>query len=155
MKNELAWFIMGFVFAVAILAVLVVGSGTITGFSVFGVSDEPFDHVEERSLLLFDDMLIVKIPGVSLSEYSLSGSMGPYFGEGANGIRVKPEREEDIHIGDIVSFYKGQELIVHRVVEKGRDKEGIYFVTKGDNNLFRDGKIRFKDIEYVTIGVLW
>jgi hypothetical protein len=46
-------------------------------------------------------------------------------------------------------------LIIHRVVEKGVDFDGIYFIAKGDNNVVSDGKIRFEDIKYKTIGVIW
>ena len=41
------------------------------------------------------------------------------------------------------------------VIEKGIDEDGIYFITKGDNNSITDGKIRFEDIEYITVGVIW
>jgi hypothetical protein len=44
---------------------------------------------------------------------------------------------------------------VHRVIDKGIDEKGVYFVTKGDNNSVVDGKVRFKDIEYVTIAIIW
>ena len=36
------------------------------------------------------------------------------------------------------------------------DKQGIYFVTKGDNNYLKDSyKVRFEDIESITVGVIW
>ena len=50
--------------------------------------------------------------------------------------------------GDLLSYIKGQ-------IEKGVDKEGVYFVMKGDNNDFSDGKVRFSEIRYVTIGLLY
>ena len=46
-------------------------------------------------------------------------------------------------------------LIVHRVVEKGIDEQGVYFITKGDNNNIDDCKIRFKDIDTVLIAVIY
>ncbi len=46
-------------------------------------------------------------------------------------------------------------LIIHRVVEIGEDEQGTYFITKGDNNFFSDGKVRFGQIKYVTIGVIY
>ncbi len=46
-------------------------------------------------------------------------------------------------------------LIVHRVVDKGVDSDGVYFITKGDNNNYSDGKVRFEEIEYITIGILY
>lgn len=54
-----------------------------------------------------------------------------------------------------ISFKKDGDLIVHRVIEKGVDDMGVYFITKGDSNNVSDGKVRFEDIEYKTIGVIW
>jgi len=81
--------------------------------------------------------------------------MKPIFDKGAHGIRIVPQSAEEINVGDIISFRVGRSLIVHRVIEKGLDSKGVYFLTQGDNNLFSDGKIRFEDIEYVTVGIIW
>ena len=54
-----------------------------------------------------------------------------------------------------MSFEKDNDLIIHRVTERGEDSDGIYFITQGDNSNITDGKIRFEDIKYVTIGVIW
>jgi len=108
----------------------------------------------------------LRISDATVSSYVGSGSMLPLFDEGANGIRVVPSDESEIGVGDIVSFripqldslrhQTGQgKLIVHRVVEKGVDDEGVYFVTRGDGNLVVDGKVRFSEIEYVTIGIIF
>ena len=125
-----------------------------TGFTSFE-NVAPSDWVTEEDIILFDDMIILKIGNATLSNYAATGSMKPIFDKGANGIRVVPEDSEEVNVGDIVSFRFGGGLIVHRVVEKGIDSEGIYFVTQGDNNAFSDEKIRFEDIEYVTIGIIY
>ncbi len=47
-------------------------------------------------------------------------------------------------------------LIVHRIVEIGNDDEGRYYILKGDNNRFADpGKIRYPQIRYVLIAVVY
>ena len=125
-----------------------------TGFSVADVR-APSDKISERDIVILEDMVILRISNTTLSSYAPTGSMKPLFDEGANGIRVKPDSEEEIEVGDIVSFRSEDKLIVHRVVQKGIDSEGLYFVTRGDNNTVSDEKVRFSDIEYVTIGVLW
>ena len=71
------------------------------------------------------------------------------------GIRIKPISVDDIKVGDIISYRSFENLIVHRVTAKGVDSKGIYFITKGDNSKFSDGKIRYEDIEYITIGILY
>lgn len=115
----------------------------------------PSDWIKESDILLYDNKIILNINGATISNYADSGSMKPVFDEGANGIRIVPKSEDEIEVGDIVSYKIGETLIVHRVVEKGTDKQGTYFIMQGDNNLINDGKVRFEDIEYVTIGVLY
>jgi len=127
-----------------------------TGFAVLdGGESSPSDWVAEEDIIILDDRIILKIDDATLSNYADSGSMLPILDRGANGIRIVPESEEDIEVGDIVSFRIGGILVVHRVVEKGEDEEGVYFIVKGDSNLVNDGKIRFDDIEYVTIGIIY
>lgn len=126
------------------------------GFSFdFGLSKAPSNWISEDKIIVLEDRVILNIKEASLSNYAPTGSMKPVLDFGANGIRIKPENEDDIQIGDIVSFKSENKLIVHRVVEKMKDEKGFYFITKGDNNNFADDKIRFKDIEYVTVGIIY
>jgi hypothetical protein len=128
-----------------------------TGLSVFDGdgTNAPSDWVREGDIIILEDKVILKIDGATLSSYVDSGSMVPVLDKGANGIRIVPKSEEEIEVGDIVSFRMGALLVVHRVIEKGIDEEGTYFIMKGDANSVSDGKIRFDDIEYVTIGVIY
>ena len=135
---------------------------TISGFDVrdlgFGSMERdsaPGDHLSEEDIVVLRDRVCLKVDGASLSNYADSGSMLPILDKGANGVRIVPESENDVEVGDIISFRRGGLLIVHRVVEKGVDDDGVYFVMKGDANLVGDGKIRFGDIEYVTIGIIY
>ena len=109
----------------------------------------------QKTELSLSDKIIIKVNNASLSNYADTGSMNPVFDIGANGIRIKPESEEQINVGDIVSFDYDNKLIVHRVIEKSFDDKGVYFITKGDNADFPDGKIRFEQIKYITVGVIW
>ncbi|MBD3252109.1 hypothetical protein GF386_00065 [Candidatus Pacearchaeota archaeon] len=118
-------------------------------------NSSPYDFIKEDQIIIEDDKIIINIEDASIGRYAPTGSMRPVLDYGSNGIRVKPDSEEDVHIGDIISFRKDGILIIHRVVEKGIDKNGVYFITKGDNNTAVDKKVRFKDIEYITVGILW
>lgn len=115
----------------------------------------PSDFVNEDQIQIYDDKIVINVPGASISKYAATGSMKPVFDENANGIRVIPKSEDDIKVGDIITFEQDSNLIVHRVIEKGMDGEGVYFITKGDNNNISDGKVRFKDVKYITIGIIW
>ena len=52
----------------------------------------------------------------------------------------------DLEVGDVVVREGSRGLIIHRIIEtEGRD--GVwYFKTKGDNNLFADSSVPFRDI---------
>jgi hypothetical protein len=114
----------------------------------------PGDWIKTNQIRLTDNAIIINVPNASLSQYASTGSMKPVFDSGANGIRIIPSSAEEINVGDIVTY--GSENIVHRVTEKGEDELGTWFLTKGDNNNVDDGvKVRFSDIRYVTIGVLY
>lgn len=125
-------------------------------FSVsYNVNTSPSDYINEDSIKIYDDKIIIFVNDASLSRFASTGSMRPVLDMGSNGIRIKPKNENDINIGDIITFRDKGILVVHRVVNKGIDDKGVYFITKGDNNLVNDGKIRFKDIEYKTIAVIY
>ncbi len=125
------------------------------GMNFSGDVEAPNDWVKERQIQVYDNAVVIEIEHASLSRYAPTGSMIPVLDKDSNGIRIVPESEEDIEIGDIITFEEEGQLIVHRVIDKGTDKEGTYFITKGDNNPVSDGKVRFKDIRYVTIGIIW
>lgn len=156
-------FLLGFLSCLCLFCVLEYSNNNFPNFKevpfgtgLVGLSNvAPLDRIPEEDIIVLEDMVILKIAGATLSSYSESGSMRPLFDEGANGIRIVPESEEDVNVGDIISYRVGDILAVHRVVEKGVDEEGIYFITQGDNNLVNDEKIRFKDIEFVTIGIIY
>ncbi len=126
----------------------------LTSFTI-GEASAPSDFIEEDKIEVYQDKVIIMIEDASLSSYASTGSMIPIFDTGANGIRIVPKSPDEIEIGDIITFEKDSLLIVHRVIEKSTDNEGIYFITRGDNNFYTDGKIRFADIKYKTIGILY
>ena len=154
-----AAFLIGFLSCAIIFGAFLLNQETevpiATGFAIASL-DAPSDKISERDIVVLEDMIILKIKNGTLSTYAPTGSMKPLFDEGANGIRIVPESSNDIEIGDIVSYRnENGNLIVHRVVARGVDDNGLYFITRGDNNTVLDEKVRFEDIEYLTVGVIW
>jgi len=115
----------------------------------------PHDFIPEESIVAYPNQVVLKIENYSINKYAPTGSMIPVLDKGANGISIKPNSEDDLHIGDIITFRENNELIVHRIIEKGIDENGIYFITKGDNNNVSDGKIRFSQIEGVLVALIY
>jgi hypothetical protein len=152
-------FLLGFLFANIINFYMVYGlenpfSGNFK-FLSYNLDKAPSNFINEDQIEIYPDKVVIKIPNTSLGRYAPTGSMKPILDENSNGIRIVPKTAGDIKVGDIITFQQNEYLIVHRVIEKGIDSEGDYFITKGDNNSVNDGKIRFKDIKFLTIGILW
>ena len=96
-----------------------------------------------------------------------SGSMEPVLYAGDLILIEGVDNAADIHVGtkdsehpgDIIVFYRYNELIVHRAVEKTLESDGTYsFKTWGDNNGWPDGPlVRESDVvgKYLGIKIPW
>lgn len=116
----------------------------------------PFDHIKKEQIVITGNKIIIQNKNINWAEYTGSGSMNPILTSTANGIEIKPRDVNSIHVGDIISYYYNNELIVHRVVKIGVDDEGWYAITKADNLQKEDPiKIRFNQINGVLIGVIY
>ncbi len=79
-----------------------------------------------------------------------SGSMRPLF-DGGHEILVQPmDNASKYNVGDIIVFEKllhANLPTAHQVIEKGIDNEGVYYLTKGYNNIIQDPfKVRPEEI---------
>ena len=116
----------------------------------------PSDAINVSDIEVNDKQIVFNVPGARISSYADSGSMLPILNQNANGIEIVPQNESQIHIGDIITYQDNEgNLIVHRVVKISEDNQGTYFVTKGDNAAANDGKIRFSQIKYLTIAIIY
>jgi signal peptidase len=96
-----------------------------------------------------------------------SGSMEPVLYAGDLIFIEGVDNATDIHVGtkdveqpgDIIVFYRYDELIVHRAVEKTLNSDGTYtFKTWGDNNGWPDGTpVKERNIvgRYLGIKIPW
>ena len=129
-------------------------------FSLLGTSEliSPNDWVKESQIHVYKDRIILDVQDASWAKFTDTNSMDPIFDVESNTIEVKPENPDDLQVGDIISFWSTTigTTVIHRIVEIGEDSEGIYFVTKGDNNLYRDSeKVRFEHIKGVVVGIIY
>ena len=148
-------FLLGFFSCILIFIII---NGNITGFIIADAVEDiktPSDRLNNEDVIVLNNSLILNISNAKLGNYEATKSMIPVLDENTTGIKIIPKTESDIKEGDIISFSYNNDFIVHRIIEKGTDKKGVYFVTKGDNSNIKDSKLRFEDIKYVTIGVLW
>lgn len=116
----------------------------------------PSNFIKENQIKADSEKIVIDINNSILSRYNSSQSMIPLLNKNSTGIGIRPDLENQINIGDIISYWSNEKMIVHRVVEKREDNQGVYFITKGDNNFNKDKqKIRFEDIDSVLIGVIY
>jgi len=118
----------------------------------------PHNRVNDAQILLYHDKVVINVNGASLTKYADTNSMDPLLDEGAIGIELVPERDDQLYIGDVVAYESkhASGLIVHRIIDIVEDKQGKYFILKGDNLQTEDPeKVRFSEIKYVLIGVIY
>lgn len=155
-KLELVLFFVILVFNI-LFFVSLAKSGTISGFLIFGNKEinSPSDFVNENNIAAYNDRVVIKIENPILTKYHDSGSMESFLSKTANGIEIKPMSESEISVGDVITYEKNDLLIVHRVIEIGKDEYGTYFITRGDNNNVNDAKVRFSQIKSILVGVIY
>jgi hypothetical protein len=140
---------------IGVWAVKSLGNVQIPFFSPLGVSlSPPGNYFLDKDIHVYPESVSVDVKGAQIASYDSTGSMNPILYEGAHGIVVAPKNESEIKVGDIVSYTNGENTIVHRVIEKGNDEGGVYFVVKGDNSSTSE-IIRFNQIEHKVVGILY
>lgn len=140
-----------------IILIFILGSSYFSSNNLFTgqVVYSPSDFISDDKISFEEGKLVIEIEDYSLSRYTDSNSMIPVLNSNTIGVNIVPKSEKDISVGDIISFRQDGNLIVHRVIKKDIDEKGVYFITKGDNNNFNDGKIRFNDIESVVVALIY
>ena len=87
-----------------------------------------------------------------------TNSMEPVIDHGHLALITDKPRKEYLVVGDILLFYRrldNSPRVLHRIIEIGDDEEGWYCITRGDNTVWIDGKIRYKDILGICVGVIY
>jgi len=116
----------------------------------------PGDWIKEDQIKVYSQRILINIPNASWSSFTDTNSMDPFLDIGANAIQIKPVNPFNISSGDIISFNTTQGLIVHRVIERGEDELGTYYIVKGDNNPLQDPqKVRFEQITGVVVAIIY
>ena len=123
--------------------------------------ESPYDHIKEMDIKVFKDKVVIDVKNVFWSRFADSHSMEPIIAKGANGLSIIPESENDIHVGDIVTYTPDIEgyrdkLVIHRIIKLDNDDKGWYAIIKGDNLPKQDpGRIRFNQIKRLLIGIIY
>ena len=150
------FFIVSAFYFIPFRTAFVVNSGLLNPLTFSGEEiSSPSDRLNSSQIEIFTDKVVIHINNSQLGSFGNTNSMLPLIDEASNGIIIKPQNEQDIHAGDIIAFEREGIMIVHRVTETDTDEEGWYAITKGDNSQQEDGKIRFQDVRYVIIALVY
>ncbi len=120
--------------------------------------DSPGDWIKEDQIKVYNDRIIIDLKNAEWASFTDTNSMDPIIDETANAIEIIPKSNDNIHIGDIISYKSdyADGTIIHRVIKIGSDEEGWYCIVKGDNNQSPDpGKIRFNQIKRVLVAIIY
>ena len=118
----------------------------------------PGDKITEDQIKVYKTRVVLDIQNAEWASFTPTGSMEPVLNEYSNAIELVPQSEEDIEVGDICSYKSkyASGSIIHRVVYKGQDENGTYYVFKGDNNPTSDpGRIRFDQIQRCVVAIIY
>ncbi len=116
----------------------------------------PSNWINEEQIKVFKDQVILDIPGASWAKFTDTNSMDPFIDENSNAIEILPADPDSIEVGDVISYQTSYGVLIHRVIEKGKDENGFYYFVKGDNNTIRDPfQVRFEDVKGVVVAVVY
>ena len=117
----------------------------------------PANWVPEGDIHVYNDRVVLEISNPEWAGFTNTNSMDPVLDDTSHAIEIVPKSSDDVHIGDIASYQNSNgESIIHRVIGKGQDGEGVFYIFKGDNNPARDpGKIRFSQIQRIVVAVIY
>jgi len=115
----------------------------------------PKDRISEDQILILPDKIIINVNQASWAKYTNTNSMDPLLDEEANGLEITPQNQEDLQVGDVIAYETNLGIIVHRIIQINEDEQGWYCITKGDNSNLADQKVRFEQVKFVLIGVIY
>ncbi len=119
-------------------------------------NSSPSDWVKEEQIQVYPQYVVLDIPGTKWAGFTDTNSMDPFIDETANAIEIRPSNPDAIQVGDVISYQTIYGILIHRVIEKGVDEAGMYYIVKGDNNRFSDPfKVRFDEVQGVVIAVIY
>lgn len=146
-----------FFFLLLVSAVISLGEARLSAAFLGGKElQSPGDWVKEEQIKVYRDQVIINVNGASWAGFTDTNSMDPFIDENANAIEISPDNPQSINAGDVISYQTEKGVIIHRVLSKGEDELGVYYLVKGDNNNFGDPfKVRFENVKGVVVAVIY
>ena len=105
---------------------------------------------------LTDDYLTINFNNITFFNITKGISMLPAIHDNSTLLYIVLGNKS-LYKGDIVRFkYKEDVYMHHRIIDIRSDEEGIYHITRGDNNPLNDAlRIRRENITHKLVGILY
>ena len=119
----------------------------------------PYPRITKDQIQVLKDRVVIELENPQWATFTDTNSMDPVFDAGHFVIQEVPQSEQDIHVGDIITYSHPsikQGNLIHRVIKVGYDESGWYAIAKGDNNTNPDpGKVRYGQIKKVVAAIIY
>ena len=122
------------------------------------VTSMPKDRINQEDITVLSDRVIINVDNPQWATFAPTKSMIPFLDSGAHAIQIKPLGEEDLEVGDIISYKSNlvDGIIIHRIITIDNDDRGWYALVQGDNNPSPDPeRVRFNQIERVLVAIIY
>ena len=116
----------------------------------------PGRWIPENQIFVYPSKVVIEVKNASWAGFANTKSMVPFLDQGAHALEIMPENLSSINVGDVIAYRSENNTIIHRVLEKGEDKQGLYFIVKGDNNDVADSeKVRAQNLKGVLVAIIY
>lgn len=116
----------------------------------------PKHRITEEQVKVNSNNAVIEVKDLVLARFTKSGSMLPTITSDSLALEIVPKSSKELQVGDVISYFYNNKIIIHRILEIGFDEDGWYAITKGDNvNTIDPEKVRFNMIQRVLVGILY
>ena len=116
----------------------------------------PSNWIQESQIHVYPNQIILDINHASWARFTNTNSMDPFIDEDSHAIEIMPTYPIQIQVGDIIAYQLGDTVVIDRVIERGIDSIGYYYIVKGDNNAVQDPTpVRFEQVRGVVVAVIY
>ena len=85
----------------------------------------PGDWIQEDQIKIRDRAIILMIKNATWSTFTDTNSMDPVFDSASHAIKLVPKDDSELEIGDIISYKTEVGIVIHRIIDIGKDSEGV------------------------------
>ena len=118
----------------------------------------PSDTIPDESVRVLPNRVEIEVTGAVAATFTDTNSMDPVIDIGMTALELPVTKIDQVSVGDIVSYknYLSELPVIHRVVEKGIDREGAYLIMKGDNAPTTDPlKVMESQLRRKIVGIIY